>query len=221
MKAALKLRSMPLFQGMSSDDITALATRVRLTPGLVPRGSVIADEGGECKALILVVSGSLAIHTRAAAGACEVIEKVEAPALIEPERLFGLNTHYCRRYVALAVCHVLAIEKADVRHLIGESLVFRVNLLNAISTLAQRRAAQPLRPRPTGLRAIIIRFLADQCILPAGQKTFHVTRERLARETGYTRREVGAELNAMRADSLIKTRRGSIDIPELRLLIGG
>lgn len=212
------LRSLPLFQGMSDADLNDIAHSVRLDFRSIPRGAVIADAGETCRTLLFIIGGSVTATGFGEGGAYTVAEHVMSPCLIEPERLFGLDQHYLRRYVALTPCKTLALRKLDVTRLMGERLVFRFGVLNLLSTLAAVRANRALQPCRSDMRGRLVDFFRDRCLLPDGHKTFHITQRQLASEVCSTRREVAAVLHALVSENVIISRRGIIDIPEMGLL---
>jgi predicted transcriptional regulator len=107
---------------------------------------------------------------------------------------------------------MLTISKTQVVQLMEKYEVFRINLLNIITTQTQRQERQPLRQQPTQIREKIMRFVTDRSIYPTGRKTLNVKMEVLARLIGESRQNVSDELHRMEEDGVIELRRGIISM---------
>ena len=112
----------------------------------------------------------------------------------------------------------MSISKAHVVQLTNQLIVFRLNLLNIISTQSQRLQQQPWHPQPSDLRQRIIHFFKDRSLRPAGEKVFKIKMVRLATELNASRLDISIALNAMQADGLVKLTRGYITVPALERL---
>jgi CRP-like cAMP-binding protein len=132
--------------------------------------------------------------------------------VLQPERLFGMTQRYSRDFTALTQCNMLTISKTQVVQLMEKYEVFRINLLNIITTQTQRQERQPLRQQPTQIREKIMRFVTDRSIYPTGRKTLNVKMEVLARLIGESRQNVSDELHRMEEDGVIELRRGIISM---------
>ena len=97
--------------------------------------------------------------------------------------------------------------------------IFRINLLNLISTQTQKNNRRLFRVPPKTLSERITRFFESHCIRPAGEKMFYIKMTRLAEEMNVKRIYVSNALNEMQNLKLIKLYRGRIHIPSLEKLI--
>jgi hypothetical protein len=114
---------------------------------------------------------------------------------------------------------LLRLERSEVVRLSEEFLIFRINLLNLLSTHTQKLLHQPWRRYPETLEDRIVRFMAQRCIHPAGPKTLHILMTQLAAEVGDSRLDVSRALNRLQDAGLLTLHRGRIEVPQMERLI--
>lgn len=214
-----KLLMLPLFQGMSSTDLTSVAGKTKFAFHRVAKGKKVVSEGDQCQNLFFLLEGSLQVTSWADDNSYSMVEEMTAPDVIQPERIFGLTQRYTKTFTALTECRLIGISKAEVLRLSEEHMIFQLNLLNIISTQSQRITHQPWRVRPQGIRNKIIRFVETHSMRPAGEKTLYIKMETLATLIAESRLNVSKELNAMHQEGLINITRGIIHIPALEKLM--
>ena len=210
---------LPLFQGMSSTDLTSVAGKTKFAFHRVAKGKKVVSEGDQCQNLFFLLEGSLQVTSWADDNSYSMVEEMIAPDVIQPERIFGLTQRYTKTFTALTECRLIGISKAEVLRLSEEHMIFQLNLLNIISTQSQRITHQPWRVRPQGIRNKIIRFVETHSMRPAGEKTLYIKMETLATLIAESRLNVSKELNAMHQEGLINITRGIIHIPALEKLM--
>ncbi|MBP5356237.1 MAG: Crp/Fnr family transcriptional regulator [Prevotella sp.] len=214
-----KLLMLPLFQGMSSSEITSVAGKTKFAFHRVAKGKKVVSEGDPCQNLLFLLEGSLQVTSRADDNSYSMVEELAAPDVIQPERIFGLTQRYSKTFVALTECRLVSVSKAEMLRLSEEHMIFQLNLLNIISTQSQRITHQPWRVRPQGIRNKIIRFVETHSMRPAGEKTLNIKMETLATHIAESRLNVSRELNAMQQEGLISITRGIIRVPALEKLL--
>ena len=133
-----QLLRFPLFLGMSHADLMEVVGHTRLGFSKLPAGKWLVREGEPCTHLIFLTHGTLQCETQSADHSCRVVEHLSAPYTLQPEQLFGLSQRYTSSYKTKTVCNLISIERQEVRLLTETQLVFRLNLLNALSTETQR-----------------------------------------------------------------------------------
>ena len=97
--------------------------------------------------------------------------------------------------------HFITLSKDEVMRLLDDFLIIRLNYLNMIATLAQRRGRFQWRRCSENLRQRVVRFFVDHCQYPAGSKQFRILMTQLAMEVGDSRLDVSNVLNAMQKDA--------------------
>lgn len=212
------LQRLPLFQGMSTSDLSRVAAQSGVQLHRCAAGRTLVEADAPCSDFLILVEGTLCLTTQSDDRRYSVDEFIATPFILEPERLFGLTQRHTQSCRTVTVCQVVRIDKDTVARLSGEDLVFRINLLNLISTRSQRLRKLPLRPVPHTFEQRLGRFFADRCSYPAGHKVFHITRQQLARELNLSRDYLCRHLKAPEAEGLIHCSRSVIDIPALERL---
>lgn len=213
-----KLLGLPLFQGMSSSDLQDIVTRVKFGFHKYARNTVIADEGDRCEGIIFLLSGDVEMISVSADHALRITEFPVLPFALEPDRVFGLQQYYCRKYIAKTQCNALFVRKADIILLATEFMVFRLNLLNILSTSSQRYYRQIWKHTPTSTETRLIELFRSHSALPSGTKIIHTKMVQLANEINEARLDVSIALNKLHSENKIILQRGIITIPKLELL---
>lgn len=214
-----QLLQFSLFQGLSRNELLQLAGNTKFGFQKVPAHKTVVREGDACNQLIFLISGQLDVTTWSDDHSYHVVERLHAPWLLQPEVLFGAQPRYTASFKAETEAHFITLSKDEVLRLLDDFLIFRINLLNTMSTLSQRSGHLPWRRSPQTLRHRIIRFLLDHSTYPAGRKEFFILMRQLAAELNEQRLNVSQVLNDMQADGLIVLHRGRIEVPSLEQLL--
>ena len=208
-----------LFQGMSRDDLELVAGHTRFAFSKTLAGKRIVSTGQPCQQLIFLISGTVSVETRSADNAYTVVERIQAPYLIQPEAIFGYSQQYTHTFTAITDTSLFQLEKDEVIRLCEDFLVFRLNMLGVFATQAQKLSAQPWRRYPDTLRERVIRFFLQHSVYPAGSKTIHILMNRLAAELNDSRLDISRTLNGLQDEGLLHLYRGRIEIPLLERLL--
>lgn len=214
-----KLLRLPFFQGIDRDELEAMASKIRFDFQKYDEGAWIARENDRCATLTLVMTGSVEAEAISADHSYSLRELIDAPCAIEPERIFGLRQHLARGYRATTPCNVLRLQKDDVLRLCAQSLVFELNVLNTISTSAQRAGSAFWPTPPTTIPRKIATFVAHRSLRPAGPKTLSIRLTDLGSAIGESRLNVSRSLHGLEAQGLVALARQTIIIHHLEQLL--
>lgn len=214
-----KLLQFPLFQGMSRDDLEIVAGHTRFGFLKQSAGKSIAKSGDACTQLHFLINGSIKVRTYADDYSYSVEEQMVAPHILQLESIFGYYQHYTHDFIAQSDVNFITIDKEEVVRLTEDFLVFRLNIMNHLATLAQKQMRLVWSRPPLSLEARVIRFLVQHSIYPAGHKVFNILMTRLAVEVNDSRLNVSRVLNEMQYQGLISLSRGKIDVPQLERLL--
>ena len=214
-----KLLQLPLFQGMSHDDLTLVVGHTKIGFHKLSAGRLLVKDGDICDQLYCLMSGALTVETIADDRSYTFEETLSAPDLIQPERLFGLTQRFTHTYTTKTDCCLIALDKAETTKLIDQFIIFRLNLMNRIATNLQRAERRPWRRQPSDLRGRIIRFFEMHSLRPAGEKRITIKMIQLAHELNDSRLNISIVLNALQAENLLTLYRGRIHIPALEHLL--
>lgn len=210
---------LPLFLGMSHNDLNQVVAQTKFGFHRIAKGKTFIHEGDPCENIFFLVKGDVQVESIADDNSYRLLERMKAPDVLQPERIFGLNQRYSKSFTAITVCQLISINKADTLRLAQEQMIFQLNLLGIISTQSQRITHQPWRTSPTGIRNKIIRFVETHSMRPAGEKILQIKMETLASLIAESRLNVSRELNHMNEEGMIHLSRGVIAIPALENLM--
>lgn len=215
-----KLIELPLFIGISTDELSDIVgqTKFGFHKLAVDRPLVSTDD--KCTQLFFLMSGTLRVVSYADNYRYRIEEELSAPAVIQPEHLFGLQQRYTKDFIAHTDCSLLSLDKAEVLRLLDSYLIFRLNLLNSISMQAQRMSRIPWRQQPSDIRQQFVNFLRLRCLTQAGCKVLRIRMGELAKELHQSRLNVSRMLNALQNEGLLTMSRGIIIVPQLETLRG-
>lgn len=214
-----KILELPLFQGMSKNDLERIVGQRRFGFHKIGDGKEVAKEGAPCHSLQFLLNGILTVISSADDHGYTLTEEITAPNILQPEHLFGLSQRYSRTFITKGACGILSIEKEEVVKLSKDSEIFRINLLNILSTQSQKQQRYPWHSQPSQLEKRIAKFIERHCVRPAGAKQMKIKMERLAHELNDSRLDISKALNTMERQGLIILRRGCIEIPAFERLI--
>lgn len=204
---------------MGKDEVTDIVGYTKLGFHKCECGQDVVREHEACRELLFLQSGVLKATKCSDNHNYTLIERIEAPLLIEPDRLFGLYQHYARSYTTLSESHLITIDKADVLKLCADHNLFLVNYLGLLSTSAQRQKDKMWHNRPENIEQSIVRYFADRVSTLKGEKTAMIKMQTLATAIGESRLNVSKVLNSWNNDGLIRISRGCIHIPAFERLL--
>ena len=213
-----RMIELPLFQGMSQTDLEDVAGHTKLGFLRVASRKPIVQEGDACTNVFLLMTGEANVVSYADDGSYSITESLKAPAVFQLECLFGFTQRHTRSFIARSHCQLITMSKMEVLSLCERNEIFRLNLLNNLSTYSQRCARHPWRQKPSTIRQKLFRFLEDRTLRPAGQVTLRMKMTALAQYIGESRLNVSKELNAMQEEGLLRFSRGIIHITAIEKL---
>lgn len=213
------LLALPLFLGMSRNDLRQAAGTTKFDFHKVPAGEVIVKEGAKCQHLFFLLTGDIDVFTDADDHGYRIEEDITAPEIFQTERIFGLNQHFTHTYIAKNDCSIMRIEKQEMLKLSETFEIFRINIFNLISAQAQKLSKKTFKVPPKTLEERIIRFFESRCIRPAGEKIIYIKMTRIAEEVNDSRLDVSRALNRLKNEGLLQLQRGKVLIPALEKLI--
>ena len=224
------LASLPLFIGMSRQELSDIMTRFRIDFKKYDAGKIIVRRGDPCGRLTIVNQGDIRCQARSDDGAFSMEETLTAPVMLQTDGLFGRFQTYTHTIKAITPVSTLTFEKEELQKLLASSLIFRLNLAGILSTKLQKWEQRLWEQQyvPQGstdkekdldtLRHRIRMFLRQRCLTPVGSKTFFIKMSTLGAILGYRRQMISVALNDLQAQGLVKLSRGKITIPQMQIL---
>lgn len=214
------LTRLPLLQGISSTELLGWEDALRLDLDEFPASKLpLIRQGDNCSQLIYLVEGELLREHSSADGNFAIRSDLRAPAIIEVDRLFGLNPTYEYTYWAKTEVRMLGIQKSLINSHLMKSEVFRLNLLNTLSAIAQKRVSA-LRPQQLGsVEERLKHFVGTLFQDCEGEVEISIKMTDLARYMGDSRLIVSRLLNRLDEEGSIRLGREHFAIKDIQAFL--
>ncbi len=212
------LLSLPYFQGMSKDDITAILDNVVFEFVKYNDGDIIYQQNEECTNFTILIQGTLQAIAEAPDKSYKLTEELNAPFAVEPYSLFGYSTRYSREYIAKGNCAILKINKKFLFSDFIKHNIFTINFLNLVTHKVQKQSDVIWKQMPGSISGRIVKFISLRCEQQQGRKILSIKMDRLASLLCETRLNISKSLNEMQKAGLLELHRKEIIIPSLKRL---
>lgn len=199
-----KLTSLPLFRGISGEDLAIIADRVHFRWLKLATDQPLIQEGESCNHLIILCEGELNRTTNYDNNICAVTDGVVGPAVIEPEQLYGLQCRYRSSYRAATSCRLVLVSKDDIRKTLINVPIWRINLLNML-TANYCKLREATTPRYYDLKEMILHFRAER------PKQVRIRMVDLGHYLGAARKTISNALHELEAEGHVKLKPNLIE----------
>ncbi len=213
------LLSLPLFQGLGHDDLTRILESTRLDFDTIEEGHVLHQQDQPCTGLLFLLEGKVISQRLSADRSWSVEEILAAPSVVGLEVLYGSTRHHLQTLTTASTCRLLFIDKRTISALTAYFEVFRLNVLNQLTTAVVRNELTDWLPAEENLRGRIRAFMRAHVSRPAGRKRFNIPMWILGRYLGEDKRYVSYALHEMQAAGLLIMERRSIEVPSFEALL--
>ena len=206
-----RIQLLPLFQGLSLSQLQQIFEHIKLDFYQNRERETLVVRGDRHDQLIYILSGRYTAEYVATDGRYRFIETLDAPALIEPEGIFGYNQDYVRTYKFVSAGSTFLIDKNVFKNYLINFTVVRTNMLNLLCTRIQKGQQRVWELDNSGpIENKIIRFFDSHSTVPAGEKTVKAKMEDLADILGESRSNVSRGLNNLQSRQLLQLQRMGI-----------
>lgn len=213
-----RLLHLPLFQGLSIQELSDVMAHVRLDFVNYHQGDEIVVQGEPCKGLLYIIHGEISAEYKDPKKRFILQEQLPKVGLLEPYNMFGMYQLYSRTYSFDTDGSTLYVDRRTMLQRLMQHDIVKINLLNIISN----RYQQTLRLLQEGVghttEEKIVKFIYTYVAVPKGPKSIRIKMTELANIVQETRLKVSHALNAMQDQGLLSLQRESIVIPELQEL---
>jgi len=214
-----RLLQLPLFQGLTLDNLTHVLEKVKFHFEQYKPGETIKSEGDENKRLCFILDGELSKITRIeGVMPLSVQEFARGPYTFELSTLFGKHTTFRSSYQAESEIGVIFMHK---RFLSDELQLFDVIHLNyrnqmcaQIQELENRLWASP----PSTPEGRIASFMLQHVEQPTGKKIFRISKNHLANYVNESFSRTSLALKVLQQQGLLSYERDVITIPAIEKL---
>ena len=211
---------LPLLQGISSKELIGWEDTLRLDIDEFPASSLpLIRQGDNCTQLLYLVEGELQRKHQSTDGIYTTFSVLKAPAVIEVDRLFGLMPTYEYTYQAKTDIKMMGIRKGLIGSHLMKSEVFRLNLLNSLSAIAQKRAAALLPCQLDNAEERLRHFIGTLFRDCEGEVELFIHMKELARYIGERRLTVSQILNRWAEEGNICLGRGHFTINDIQTFL--
>ena len=214
------LTKLPLLQGLSGKELAHMESIIGMeVDELPPMSHPLIHQGDLCTRLIFLATGSMTRRYQSPDGLFRTQSVIQAPSLLEPHNLYGLNCHYQFSYIPQHEVSIITIPKIDVMQHLMRSEIFRINYLNLLSASIHKKETllQPLRTPSVTLK--IINFIQKLFAEAEGTCEISIKMRDLADYIGETRLNTSRALNKLETEQVIQLSRSLITIPDIKKLL--
>ena len=145
---------LPLFQGLSKNDMTTIIEKVKLHFLTYQKGETILQQGEPCNQLCFLLNGEVMVQTKDAHNDFSLSEILKEPYIIEPQSVFGTIDEKFMNFIAHRSQlqegeKRLTITMEDLSNLINETRINLSRLLNDLQSkgLVQLKRKEIFIPR--------------------------------------------------------------------------
>ncbi len=225
-----QLTSIPLFTGISGDDLALILDRVDLLDLDLTPGETFVRSGDVCQGMAIVREGTMQRHQSYDAGTftnarhettplCyEVTERMKPTYIIEPEILFGLNLQHRNTWRAETTCHLTLIGKNDIRKTLMYVPVWRINFMNMLCTQLQKSMDEGLPKATPSMKERVKRYILRHSSPRGISLEMAITIEQIGYALGFDRRSVAKVVAQLEDEGLLEKQRQKLIISNLELL---
>ena len=213
------LNALPLFQGIGKSELAQFSTSVPHRIVQYAEGENLAKQDHPCRQLILAFRGTIEMRTRSDNNRFAFYERLQSPVALQPEALYGITPHYTHTYTAQTDIRALIIPKDGVTLLFSRFEVFRLNMINLLSSYIYRQGRWLWHNLSGNTEKRIVNFIHSRSVYPAGEKILEISMEDLGLQINEPRMNVSRALNRLQKENLVLLKRRKIIIPALEKLI--
>lgn len=210
---------LPLFQGLSKNDLTTIIEKVKLHFHTFREGDVILKQGEPCQQLCFLLNGEMTVQTKDPNHGFSLSEVLKDPSIIEPQSVFGMQNRYTATYMAHTAVSILTIDKSFIFSELNKHEIFRLNYLNILSNRSQVAYQKLWNTHIGTLSEKFVNFFALRCQVQEGEKVLQITMEDLANLINETRINLSRLLNDLQEKGLVQLKRKEIMIPRFEQLV--
>ena len=213
-----RLLQLPLFQGLTTLELSEVMEHVRLNFVNYHEGDEIVMQGDACHKLVYVISGDIGVEYREKNGRFTLVEDLPDLKVLEPFNMFGMIQKYSRSYFFNSDGCTLTIERPVVlKHLMNNNII-RINLLNIACNKYQQTQRLMCEFPDNSVRHKMVKFMLAYSTVGKGRKEFRIKMTELADIVHETRLNVSVALNEMQAQGLLTLQRGGFIVENLENL---
>lgn len=130
---------LPIFQGISRSQLTKILEKTSFRFDRFAKGEVIFELEQKTEHIIFIISGEVRLKTPTFGGKMMIQEDFYAPQTMPFQNFFGADTFYRSELVALHPTGIMMLDKTNFLSVLQQNMVLLVNVLNILSSNAQKQ----------------------------------------------------------------------------------
>lgn len=213
------LADLPLFQGIGRGELEEFYTSVPHSLAQYGKEQRLAVQDETCRQLIIAFRGTILMKTLSDDKRFAFQERLQSPLAIQPEALYGIYPRYSHTFTTQTEVRALLIPKEGITQLFQRFEVFRLNMINLLSTQIYRSGKWLWHNLSGNTEKRIINFFHTHSTYPAGEKILNISMDELGKHINEPRMNVSRALNQLQSRNLVLLQRKKIIVPALEKLL--
>ena len=211
------LTKLPLLQGISGKELAHIENMTGMEINEVPAMKrPLIRQNDPCTHLVFLTTGKMMREYTSHDGRFQTKSVLQAPTLLEPYNLFGLNCKFRCSYTPLENVSVITVKKTDVQQHLMKTEIFRINYFNLLSAIIHKKDML-LRPcRHLTVKEKILQFILKLFPDCESQAGIAIKMTDLAEYIDETRLNTSRALNQLEKAGLMELKRSLIVIPDIK-----
>lgn len=214
-----QLMQLPLFQGVSTEKITALVEKLPFHFLKFRNGEQVFAAGDPCTHIKFIVSGQVRLETPFPKLRITMHQTVSNPHVLAAEYLFGRDTAYPYTAISDGACGILQLRKSDYIKMITSDKVFLFNILNYLSSGSQRSLLMPLTVKDGSVAERLAMIVDNLSISGATNIGFRYKQKDLCTLLGTQRTTLVSMLDRLSDQGIVEYDSNELKILDLQGLI--
>ena len=211
------LTKLPLLQGISGKELAHIENMTGMEINEVPAMKrPLIRQNDPCTHLVFLTTGKMMREYPSHDGRFQTKSVLQAPTLLEPYNLYGLNCKFRCSYTPLENVSVITVKKTDVQQHLMKTEIFRINYFNLLSAIIHKKDTL-LRPcRHLTVKEKILQFILKLFPDCESQAEIAIKMTDLAEYIDETRLNTSRALNQLEKAGLMELKRSLIVIPDIK-----
>ena len=211
------LTKLPLLQGISGKELAHIENMTGMEINEVPAMKrPLIRQNDPCTHLVFLTTGKMIREYTSHDGRFQTKSVLQAPTLLEPYNLYGLNCKFKCSYTPLENVSVITVKKTDVQQHLMKTEIFRINYFNLLSAIIHKKDML-LRPcRHLTVKEKILQFILKLFPDCESQAEIAIKMTDLAEYIDETRLNKSRALNQLEKAGLMELKRSLIVIPDIK-----
>jgi CRP-like cAMP-binding protein len=214
-----QLMQLPLFQGVSTEQITALVEKLPFHFLKFRGGEQIFAAGDVCTHIKFIVSGKVRLETPFTHLRVLMKQTISTPHVLAAEYLFGRETVYPYTAVADGPCGILQLLKSDYIKMINSDKVFLFNILNYLSSGSQRNISTTVSTRDGSVAERLAVLMDSLAVTGATDITLQYKQKDLCTMLGTQRTTLISTLDKLQDMEILEYDSNTMRILDLQRLL--